>query len=107
MTLDEFLAALRETPREWYLTPGARMIRLPATDSATGTPTFCCPVTACDPMGPRSLGVFRDSGYRVGLPAEVVTRIAASADNEIGSESYDPTLRAQLLDACGLKESGT
>lgn len=76
MTLDEFLERLRETPRDWRLDGG---VILRAENQ--------CPFMAVPGAGR--------------LKSWLCDAVWAAADSAPG---HDPALRAQILDACGLKE---
>jgi hypothetical protein len=104
VTLDEFLAALRATPRSWAVYFGG--IRR----SRGAQASLCrdCPITAVA----RHLGYrhrwaseFMDASREIGLDLAVTFAVQGAADHP-GDEH--PTcagraaLRARLLDACGL-----
>ena len=101
LSLEEFFADLRRTPRDWYLTgqeamrPG--MIR--RRNAAKGRPgdDMECPVCALHPT--KRLDVF-NAGRELGLSHDAVQRLMQAAD----LRGSDPALRARLLLACGLEE---
>lgn len=96
MTLDEFFTLLEKTPRDWFLEGDESIRRIDDTyDNA------CCPLTACDPDGPRSCGFYRSTADKVGMEFDLACQIAAAADNT--NTKYED-LRARLLAACGLTE---
>lgn len=76
------MAALRETPRDWYLTSTKQIVR----DSGNGD--WVCPYLA-----------LRGGSGVVGM--DLARTIWLAADN---AKDHDPTLRAELLEACGLAE---
>ena len=91
MTIAEFLAELRKTPRRWRLEPcGTRML-LRNTSSL-------CPIQAVyNRMGSSGVG-FHECARVLGLGHDDTNRIAWAADGcPVG------TLRAQLLEACGVR----
>lgn len=92
MTLEQFLERLRETPRDWFLLNGTRLRR---EGTIQGETLYCCPLRE----------VFQAMEYIT--PAEnafgnkeLPDRIMEAAD----SIRREPTLRQQLLEACGLVE---
>lgn len=93
MTYEEFLAALRKTPRDWRLsTLGIRCGHYPAQN---------CPISAVTGNLEHYGNPF-DAGNRVlKMDAAEVNEIVAAADNW---PSADPHIRRDLLAACGIKE---
>lgn len=91
MTYEEFLENLRATPREWYLcAPWGvnlqnRMIRCDIANAKF------CPINR----------VIQITTWV--LPRELRSKIMMAAD-EAGN--YDPKIRRDLLEACGLAEVG-
>lgn len=92
MTYDEFLAALRKTPRDWRL-EGCALRR-----GERGH--HVCPiaaVTGCDD----DLANPWSAASRLGLSADEGRKIVNAADH---FPSISPGIRADLLAACGIKE---
>lgn len=92
MTYDEFLAALRKTPRDWRLTQFGALRRYTK-------PLRECPlssVTGCndDFLSPKVAAV------KLGLTMKEGEDIIFAADNCFA----DPRIRSDLLAACGIKE---
>lgn len=101
MTYKQFLAALRKTPRTWKLIDQGYALR---SIRCTG---LRCPLSVVFPKPyPRDReGIFRLPNPTVfaevtGLDTQIAFRIAAVAD---GMAKY-PSIRCDLLSACGLKE---
>jgi hypothetical protein len=92
MTAQDFLRVLAKTPRDWRL-EGGKIRRGPPLTPA-------CPLTAVAQQvierGPAA-GVSWDNGLP--LDPGTVERIVAACDDH---PSADPTLRARMLEACGL-----
>jgi hypothetical protein len=106
VTLDAFLKALRATPRRWFVCPcgGAIRMLLKPERYRGDDVASCCPVTAVAHFcGIRtfSIGQVHSAGSALALDHDTVGDVAKSADNW-GSGS----LRALLLDACGLQPDG-
>lgn len=99
MTYEQFLAALRKTPRKWYLN-SSNAIRLKAGSARDGTH---CPIT-----------VFPVNGYHanrddanthalyLGLTEELADRLIRAADDTCDEGAEDTAVRIDLLRACGL-----
>lgn len=95
MTLTEFLAELRKTPRTWRLDDGA-YIRCEKD----------CPLTAVawSALTQRfSRADFHLAGHALGLHRGTTYMVAGAADGE-PDKAADRRLRKQLLEACGLAE---
>ena len=92
MTLDEFLDLLRQTPRDWYITVEGRIRR----NDKYSIP--CCPISGCHPDGPKAVIYYVDAARLLGL-GDLTGDIIRAADND-GIANL--SLRARLLDACGL-----
>lgn len=88
MKTEEFLTRLRETPRDWLLTP-ASSIR-----NAAGL----CPIEAVTGV----LGAFNNGPRILGVSRSWVSRVANAAD--YGTRTYRRLWRKRLLEACGLTE---
>lgn len=99
MTISEFLDALKETPREWYLCSG--MIRATREgESQFRTEPPCCPITSlATPSRSANDWQFVVATKVVDIDSRDAGAIVLAADN---LEGHDPTLRARLLFACGL-----
>ena len=103
MTYNEFLDALRNTPRNWYLSHGTIRWR-------AGFGMKCCPITAVG----RVCGlVWSDVALRLGLDLDLAMDIANAADylthqladSELFKGGHDMVgIRADLLAACGLPQ---
>ena len=91
MTLDEFIAALEKTPRDWYV----------ESDGSIRTRTMTCPVCAVSNKvaGTRLFLLWNSAAFAMGLGYEVAFAVAHAADDD---RDHDPELRARLLKACGL-----
>ena len=94
MTYPEFLEALSNTPRDWRL-DGRAIRRGPKNE-----PLLCqCPITSlknaqvCD---------WREIADQLGLSNSSL--IIAAADLYMGDSNYNPGIRRDLLEACGLSE---
>jgi hypothetical protein len=96
-TIDEFLEALKATPRTW---------RVNGRDGAEGLPfcircgsgqTYQCPLSAI--MGKVGVAQPLDLGEKFGLSHEDANRIFKAADM---MPDYEYELRWKLLEACGL-----
>lgn len=109
MTIDEFIEALKETPRNWQ--NGGSGIRAPRlrTDDEIGC--YDCPLTAvakvagCDSVS--GLADWNIAARFLGIPAPVAKSITRAAD---GDEPLVPLngvdeveLRAKMFAACGLQ----
>lgn len=90
MTLPEFLEKLRETPRNWIVYDDRR-IRL-ETDATTSCPLTCF-------SGENSV-MFSECAQKLGISEPDMYSIVEAAD---AMTRHDPKIRAQLLEACGLK----
>lgn len=96
MSIDEFIEALAQTPREWaYLCHSRANVVLRLNGQAVGNRTPICPleVVANRPS-------FIDAAYSLGLSNEDRNTILYAAD---GDRNHDPTLRARLIEACGME----
>lgn len=92
MNRDEFLAALRETPRRgWYVTKYGAIRRR----RLFGLLIPDCPITAVKGGCLLGFGAFLSAGRALGLSAADAGDVACVADKLV----YDPALRAALLDA--------
>lgn len=91
MDYQAFLAKLRETPRDWYLTPNGHIRRGPTCSEQ-------CPISALtggeDVDAPQ---IADDIGLDLGVTSDVIS----AADILPFCQS---TVRADLLSACGLTE---
>lgn len=93
MTYEEFLAKLRETPREWELLGPMGWIRI-----YSGNTWSACPLSAaigaifCKPI---------ESSVVRGMNRDLAQTIVDAADK---IKHHDPQIRADLLAACGLTE---
>ena len=95
MTIDEFIERLRETPREgWKMASGC--IRFLTTNERS-----CCPLTAVDDFRWSDCDFWRAS-ESLGVSKNDSERIVDAAD---ACFSFDPALRARLLEAVGLEET--
>lgn len=93
MTLDEFLAALRETPRDWQCTPAGGIRR------SQEMGVLICPITEIDGRKLDAMH-WKQASRRLGLSAGLATCIVVASDSAAGE------LRSQILDACELVEGG-
>ena len=97
MTLDEFIAALEKTPRDWQYGYTSRSLRYGYTSQFLRRgPMCCCPITS---LAGNTCAYWRDVSVTLGLDRDLSERIAAAADDDRG---HDPVLRERLLKACGL-----
>ena len=98
MTLNEFLKELAKTPRDWVIGDdgmgGRQGIRL----------SNCCPLEVV-----AGTGAFFVEGARLRLKMRnpTASRLIHAADEATEHSDYDPKLRAQLLNACGLEGEAT
>ena len=94
MTIEQFLARLRETPREWVL-EDRWLIRLGE----------CCPITALAAGMPPAKD-WSKAGRTYGLVGQDAYNIMAAADATFDAARVDiqSALRVRLLEACGLTE---
>ena len=91
MTLDQFIAELEKTPRDWRVVWGAAIRRV--------RPNYnCCPITSLYDQASAS---WPSCFLRLGLSLENAKAIMDAADNY---RKHDPALRSRLLAACGIKE---
>ena len=74
MNFNQFLRALRKTPRDWRLTANGKIRRGPARASQ-------CPVSA---LGGRPCGDYRAAGISIGLADELILCLAINADHGPG-----------------------
>ena len=96
MTYNTFLAKLRETPRDWQITP------LGAIRRWDGFPeVLCCPITAVAAT-PVDSGRALDVAKDIKLPQSVTNKVIAAAD---GMWHLEAAVRRDLLAACGLEEA--
>lgn len=87
----EFLSALRNTPRDWFLRFSSGSLRRGERHGYLGSNTFC-PLTAV--FGNEKVNFLSERFY---------WEIANAADGESGSLSTDfNAVRKDLLEACGL-----
>ena len=93
MTLDEFLDALRKTPRAWCLEDKA--IRCPSTDDEPAH----CPLSYVAEVHPCATSL---AMAKLSMLEDLALDIAAAADGAINGCLVP--LRARLLDACSLTE---
>lgn len=98
MTYDEFLSALRETPREWRLAGG----RIRDRDG-------CCPIEALyyrlvvSPALVPEESTVEEAARAMGLDTLSAMRIVDAADAVWSAQKGD---RTELLRACGLAAEG-
>lgn len=95
MTIDQFLKALAETPRDWRLFEGVRLRRIKPNDNVA-----LCPISAVTTNPDHTLRPSR-GGLELGLRRDVTRRMMLAAD---GILDDDLALRKRLLRACGLTE---
>ena len=93
MTLNQFLAELSKTPRDWHLSYKWNAIR-------RGGPfgSACCPITSLSGV---SADDWQTEAKCMGLDGNDAYEVMRAADNEAG---FNPALRSRLLAACGIKE---
>lgn len=108
MLEEEFYLELRVLARKgkFYLLPGGQIrclmrIRATNSESSDGWLRYVCPVCAVfDHLFHGHLGLeFRLAGRLLGMPEPLYENVARAADNVKG---HDATLRARMLEACGL-----
>lgn len=102
MTLEEFVDALRKTPRDWRLEEW-RPMQLKKIRRGSGDDRQC-PLHAV--AGTTMKNALATAQQALGMEQEESWKIVDAADGSF----YDVrtelvTLRAQLLEACGLKEA--
>lgn len=97
MTTEEFLEKLKATPRNWRIV--GHSLRLG--DDAECSP---CPITSVHGKG-WDATMWDDTADCLGLDPETARDLMFAADAwETDGDTFDPSLRARLLDACGLPE---
>lgn len=109
-TIEDFLAALRQTPRDWQIElsyidgfPEPKFIRRRSDENDK-----FCPLTAIYTYsgGHRKTYCtfeYREAAAVLGYSRAQADEIAKAADATSG---YDHDLRRQILDACGLEKRG-
>jgi hypothetical protein len=91
----QFLQKLSETPRDWYFDVQGRIRRFQA-----GAGDGCqCPISALTLKTDQHQVM--NEVLRLGLDRELGHQITEAADEFYG---FDPKIRADLVDACGLTE---
>ena len=108
MTLEEILQRLALTPRTWRVIPIAGRPHHHPGMIRCEIPGHCLPVCRCpiimlmpDPRDTRNADVM-DAAENLGIDEYIAYRVLVAADGSTESPLYDPTLRQQLLEACGL-----
>lgn len=91
MTLDQFMAKLRKTPRRWYMDNGTIRLQIGSHSQ--------CPLLVVDGDLTASNLAYRDAAHHLGIGLELGRAIACAADE---SGDYEHDLRMRLLRACGL-----
>jgi hypothetical protein len=94
MTYQEFLDALRNTPRDWCLTSDGRIRRANTKRSAQ------CPISSLCGLGS---GDFEEAAKRIGLDSELAWTFVCAADDP-DRDAPTNLIRRDLLEACGLKD---
>lgn len=94
MTREEFLAKLRETPRDWFLDGGS--IRRQGLQGAQ------CPITS---LADEQTAEWREVARRLGIYRAGTIAGAADFPCKLAFRKARQKLRAQLLEACGLTEA--
>ena len=99
-TYQEFLEKLREASFNWHLT-NRNQIRAVVNDICYS------PVTAVAKFvtGKDYDELVRFAGWDIGLSDKLVLQIHLAMDND--TAHYDPKIRKDLLEACGLREKST
>jgi len=87
MTYDDFLASLRQTPRDWTVDEYGYLRR------PHGDGLWQCPVSA---LAHKESCCFRSAADAIALDATAAVLIAGAADND---KDCDPQIRADLLAA--------
>jgi hypothetical protein len=96
VTLDEFLAALEKTPRDWIICEDGAIRRF------VNMKWQECPITS---IKQRPCSEWRTIGEALGLRLLVVDAIASAADSYEHSTLGLHELRQRILKACGLPAS--
>lgn len=101
MTKDEFLAALKLTPRDWFITK-ENLIRRRREETFDRQ----CPISSLDN---KTAGYYKEVAESLGLDKDLTTDIIDAADDfhneSVHNEShrdYILQLRGEILIACGL-----
>jgi hypothetical protein len=95
VTRDEFIAAVKALGKSWFFEARGGPARIRTTVNGVVT----CPVCAVG----NEPGIWAASvGAQLGLPSGVLGDIVYAAD---GRADCDKKLRAELVQACGLRES--
>ena len=103
MTLQQFLKALSETPRQWFVDTG--LVKGAIRCKPNGL--RCCPMTMVAGLtGAHSLSVAQ-SVVVLGMDSYLGYQIADAADTQNNKKPETRELREQLLVACGLTEPST
>lgn len=103
MTIEEFVTALRLTPRDWRLEK--RAIRR-GDEFIDRSSDRQCPLFAVSGVN-MWFGRVESAGAKIGLSKEDSFRIINAADGghfDVELDADVRVLRAKLLEACGLKE---
>lgn len=107
MSEQEFLDALKRTPREWSVNGLLIRGKLPTEHEYEER----CPITA---VIRHRLGKCVHAGdallvgtSMLGLDDPLVRRILKAADGPLDHEHEEKRLRSRLLEACGIKERAT
>lgn len=101
MSADDFVRALKATPRDWWTLDGSGRIRRYINDGDELGPLECCPITSgVGGLEPDHCDCFADQAEKLGIPLMYAESVAIAADN---GKFADPALRAKLLAACGLE----
>ena len=100
MTLQQFLEALEQTPRDWMFVGDTRRIRRPPPKNPGPQDIKCgtCPLT--EVAGYPGTVQFMQAGRELGFDVETTQRISDAGD---GYSWRDENLRVQLEIACGLR----
>lgn len=91
MTIDEFIAKLEATPRDWWVGADGVIRR--------GSNCRQCPITSLFPEGKYLVGDAFTLGAKLEMDYDDVRGIIDAADMEI---NHSKKLRARILKACGL-----
>ena len=102
MSTWRFWAALRNTPRDWWLTPSGAVVR-------EGRPhELACSITAACKQETGtffSTSRYKNAGKLLGMTLAEMVMIATANDTlAFGLDAKQRQIRRRLLDACGLTE---
>ena len=102
MSTRRFWPALRNTPRDWFLTPSGAIVR-----EVRPRELACSITAACKQETGKFFATsrYRDAGKLLGMTLAEMVMIATANDTlAFGLDAKQRQIRRRLLDACGLTE---